>query len=176
MTPPHLGGHLGRTHVDYGTFDYIKLKFKIHSMLDVGCGPGGMVDYAKTHDVTACGIDGDPEVNPTFLHDYTTGPFKGHWDIDLVWSVEFLEHVEERFLPNVLETFKFGKYVILTHALPGDIDGHHHVNLQTEDYWRGVLAGIGFQYDEAETKVIREVSTMTKGFMKKTGKFFRRYD
>ena len=39
----HLGGHCGITHLDQGAIDWAIDEFSVKSMLDVGCGPGGMV-------------------------------------------------------------------------------------------------------------------------------------
>ena len=41
-TPDHLGGHLNRTNTDEPLLRYVKEKrFKVESMLDIGCGPIG---------------------------------------------------------------------------------------------------------------------------------------
>ena len=55
----YLGGHLDKTHMDRGTFLYLKEKFNITSFVDVGCGTGGMVNYALVRRVKAIGIDSD---------------------------------------------------------------------------------------------------------------------
>ena len=55
----HLGGHGGLTHTDEGTLRWAIDKLNITSMLDVGCGPGGMVELANQFGVNARGIDGD---------------------------------------------------------------------------------------------------------------------
>ena len=46
-TPEHLGGHLNRTNTDEPLLRYVKERFKIETMLDIGCGPGGMKDVAN---------------------------------------------------------------------------------------------------------------------------------
>jgi hypothetical protein len=45
--PQHLGGHENETHIDDGALSYIIKTFGIGSMVDIGCGPGGMVDHAR---------------------------------------------------------------------------------------------------------------------------------
>ena len=74
-------------------------------MLDVGCGPGGMIELAESVGISSWGIDGDPYVKrqtPVIIHDYTLGPVDAsrlpRKQFDLAWSVEFLEHVEEKFI------------------------------------------------------------------------------
>ena len=41
---------------------YLTEKFGIKSFLDIGCGPGGMVQLAAWRGLDAMGIDGDWEV------------------------------------------------------------------------------------------------------------------
>lgn len=172
----HLGGHLNKNHVDYGAFDYIHKRFGIQSFLDIGCGPPWMVKYAIGKGIEAIGVDGDPALFPNdfiIRNDYTLGfPELGR-DFDLGWSVEFLEHVEEKFLPNVFSSFRLCRYIICTHATEVG-GGHHHVNCRDENYWIGKFAENGFFYEPHETGKIRESSTMEKGFMRRTGKFFVR--
>lgn len=191
--PTHLGGHLNRVHVDHGAFLYLKEAFDIKSMLDIGCGPGWMIQFAQQHGVRAIGIDGDFTIKyPTdvkvLVHDFTKGPadmesyFIGlvgpgaDYDysavsFDLAWSVEFLEHVEEQYIPNFMKAFQRSGRVIVTAAPPG-WNGHHHVNCQPQEYWVEKFKEYGFSYDDAISKKVREVSTMTKGFLQRTGMFF----
>ena len=189
MGDEHLGGHLNKTHVDEGALIFLKDVFGVRTMLDIGCGPGGMVELALKHGIRAVGVDGDASVirlNEKYrdvpgilplqvVHDYTLGPLPmdiGE-EFDLAWSVEFLEHVEERFQENYMESFCRAKVVAMTHALPG-APGYHHVNCQPEQYWIDVFGRYGFDYLADETKVLRKRSTMVKNFMRNTGKIFRR--
>ena len=123
-------------------------------MLDVGCGPAGMVEYAKAKGLQAVGVDGDPKLFPNdniVMHDFYQGPFH-HGQFDLIWSVEFLEHVAEEYLPHVMETFRQGRMVVCTHALPHELGGHNHVNCRTEKYWIAKFEEYGFRYNLAMTK------------------------
>jgi 2-polyprenyl-3-methyl-5-hydroxy-6-metoxy-1,4-benzoquinol methylase len=180
----HLGGHLWKTHVDEGVIKYLH-HCGYRSLIDVGCGPGGNVLMAREYGFTAIGIDGDPELqrlNPQndpiiFKHDYTLGTLPNSielFEFDVGLSTEFLEHVEERFIPNIMDTFRRCRIVICTHALPGETAGHHHVNLQTEAWWIAKFSEYGFNYSDIATENVRQASTMHKGFMKKTGKVFIR--
>lgn len=178
--PDHLGGHLNKTHNDRGTLLYLKKKYNINSMLDIGCGPGGMVQLAKDRGINAFGIDGDftleypPELSPFILiHDFTQGPAPIDSKFDLGWSVEFLEHVEEQYQDNYMQAFAACDYVVATAAPPG-YPGHHHVNCRDQEYWIEVFARYGFEFDENETKQISTQSTMMKPFMQTTGMFFRK--
>jgi hypothetical protein len=171
-----LGGHEGLTQFDEGAFDYLAARFGVRSMVDVGCGPGGMVYYARSRGVRAVGVDGDPEVArgcPAVVeHDYTRGPlFLG--EFDLGWSTEFVEHVEERYVGNYLETFRGCKAVFLTAAVPGQ-PGYHHVNCRPREYWVARFAEAGFRLDEEATAGVRGHSTMASNFTRDTGLVFVR--
>ena len=65
------------------------------------------------------------------IHDYETGPSNFDKEVDLIWSVEFVEHVWEKYQKNYMKDFQRGKFVVMTFAPPGKA-GHHHVNCNTE--------------------------------------------
>jgi len=174
--PSHLGGHLNKTHNDRGTLTYCINQFKIKSFLDVGCGPGGMVALASMRGLESVGIDGDWEVpkeddTNIVIHDFTNGPAPLDRDFDLGWSVEFLEHVEEKYMPHYMAAFQRCQIVIATAAPPG-YAGHHHVNCQTQEYWHNKFDEYGFTYDPVHTEIIRKESSMQKPFLQRTGMFY----
>jgi len=176
--PSHLGGHLNKTHNDRGTLTFLVNEYKIKSFLDVGCGPGGMVALASMRGLESVGIDGDWEVpkeddTNIIIHDFTNGPcLTTKAKFDLGWSVEFLEHVDEKYQDNYMQAFARCKFVVCTAAGPG-APGHHHVNCQSQEYWHKIFDKYGFDYDEAVTQRIRtQESTMQKPFMQRTGMFF----
>lgn len=171
----HLGGHLGITHLDSGSLEWAIKKFNIKSFLDIGCGPGGMVRLAKKLNIESFGIDGDPTViennNNFHLHDYTLQPYTPNKMYDLVWSCEFVEHVEEKYIDNFLTTFKSGRYIILTHAPPG-VPGRHHVNCQPATYWIDEFKKHNLIFDPLLTNELRASSTMERNFIRENGLFF----
>jgi len=165
----HLGGHANKTHLDVGALTWLKQEFNATTYLDIGCGPGGMVALAGTMGLDATGVDGDhtlvrPNKNTFLLHDFATGPIKLDKQYDLGWSVEFVEHVNEEFIPNYITAFQSCKVIVMTYAPPG-WRGHHHVNLQEEDYWIAKMAEYGLIHSAELTTTLREVSTM--GYSKK---------
>ena len=180
--PPHLGGHGWKTHIDHGLIDHVIATHKPSSCLDVGCGPGGMVDLLNDKGLRCFGIDGDfllERQHPErfLLHDFTTGRADLHQDYDWAYSCEFLEHVEERYLEHVMPAFQRCRFVTVTHATPG-MKGHHHVNLQEDQYWIDIFSQWGFRHEPEETQRIRDISTMNldlkphQRFFKNTGLFF----
>jgi|TARA_R100000030_G_C3245758_1_gene121758 SAM-dependent methyltransferase len=179
-TNDHLGGHLNRTNIDEGALQWLIDTFNPKSFLDIGCGPGGMVDLAKSKGLESFGIDGDPHVTRDFIykHDFCEEPFKALRTFDIGWSVEFVEHVYEKYMPNYMPAFKVCKIVVITYAPPGT-PGHHHVNLQEESYWIEKFKQYGFTYDLTMSIKLRESSTMNlnkksheKRFVQKRGMVF----
>jgi len=176
--PDHLGGQNGRSWTDDGSLN-IMWSLGCRKMLDVGCGFGGQVKLAESLGWESYGVDGDwtvlPKESNFHLNDYTKGSPTLTYEVDLIWCVEFLEHVEEKYMDNYMSTFQDSKakYLIVTHAVPGQA-GHHHVNCQEEDYWLDAFKRYGFEYDETLTKQIREESTMKKPFVARTGLVFKR--
>lgn len=166
----HLGGYIRSTaeypNGDPATYcpalwDWLCEKYKPEKVFDVGCGEGHAVRYfSEKPGVFAIGIDGCQEVLQTkvkeiclLLHDYTEGPlpvsvlmpeFTG--TLDLIWCCEFVEHIEEKYAENFLQTFDLAKVVAMTHAFPGQ-PGHHHCNCQPPDYWIDLMAKRGFYCD-----------------------------
>ena len=174
--PSHLGGHENETHLDEGALDYIIEKFGVKSMIDVGRGPAGMVELARSKGLEVLGVDGDFIVDRTVddivIHDYQKAPYVPPKQYDLAWSVEFVEHIEARYIQNFVTTFQSCKYVIMTHALPGQ-PGHHHVNCQPIEYWVAVMLAFGFETDVESTNAIREASTMNERYIRQQSLFLR---
>jgi SAM-dependent methyltransferase len=174
--PAHLGGHANETHLDEGVLNYMISKYKIESFLDVGCGPGGMLDLASSKGLRVLGVDGDFTLthnNPVIIHDYTTGPAPIEGEFDLCWSCEFLEHVSAEYIPNFMNSFQKAKHVIVTHAFPGQ-GGHHHVNEQEYRYWVESFANYGFKFSASESIHLRDISTMKSGHLNRSGLFFNK--
>ena len=177
----HLGGHQGKTHTDEGTLRWAISKLGITSMLDIGCGPGGMVELANQLGVNAYGVDGDHTLtrydeSKFIIHDFTKGPAPIESDYDLAWSVEFVEHIYEAYIPNYVQAMQKCKFLIMTYAKVGH-GGHHHVNENTQKYWIDVMAQNGFKYLEDSTLEMRRHSTMGSKkkhrFLARTGLLFK---
>lgn len=165
---PWLGGFKTGEYGDEATYfpelwTYLVKELGIKSVIDVGCGSGVATQFFETllpfGDVL--GIDGIPQEHPSIVeHDYTLGPFPVR-ERDLCWACEVTEHIEEKYVPNFLETFKCAQYVLMTHAFPGQ-QGWNHVNCQPPSYWIGCLAGIGYHLDVELTKKTMELAAMNE--------------
>jgi len=187
MTDGHLGGYVvGGDPATYypGLWDWLVDTLEVRSVIDVGCGEGHALRYFRDRGCRVVGIDGiEQDDDDIYTLDYTetvlTPPppwEQATWD--LAWSCEFVEHVEERYVPNFLATFACARYVLMTHGEPGQ-PGWHHVNNQPADYWKGALAAIGYQYDHALTGQARgfaSTNTDPHNHFRRSGLAFRRYD
>ena len=169
----HLGGYMeeGDPHTFLpDIWGYISLKYQIRSVLDVGCGTGHALkwfrDYRKAR---AIGVEGsqdalDKSVVPLEIlkkHDYTQGPLtlKGQYDLGI--SLEFLEHVEEKYIDNFMVTFTKCKYLLVSHATPGQ-DGHHHVNCQHKQYWIEIFKRYGMKELPDESEMFMQTNNLIK--------------
>src|SRR5579872_1428528 len=124
-------------------------EFKPQTVLDVGCGEGHAVQWFWDHGISAIGIDGlranilnSVADNQLIWLDLTDHPYR--FAVDLVWCSEVAEHIEERFLNNLLWTLTNGRVIAMTHALPGQL-GHHHVNCQPPEYWVRHICERGYE-------------------------------
>lgn len=136
----HVGGNISEG--DPRTFapsvwDYLTKRFAIKSVMDLGSGMGYSADYFYKSGVKVLAVDGMPEnckqANyPTIHIDLTKS--KALARVDLVHCQEVVEHIEEKFLDNLLSSLTSGRFIVMTHAFPGQ-GGHHHVNEQPTEYW-----------------------------------------
>lgn len=90
---------------------------------------------------------------PTIHHDLNFGSM--NCPVDLVHCQEVAEHIPEAALKNFLRTLANGETVVMSHGEPGQV-GHHHVNLQTSDYWVTHMAAIGYRFLDIDTARVRE--------------------
>ena len=177
----HLGGYVvggDEATMFPNLWGWLVKNLGIKSVLDVGCGDGQAINFFRDSGCEVLGVDGIEQDDPDIAqHDFTHGPFYPEHDFDLCWSCEFVEHVDERYLPNYLHLFRAGNVVLLTHADPGQA-GYHHVNCRTADYWIGVMAAVGYALDEMLTSSARELAALNTSpwnHFVRSGLAFRRY-
>lgn len=186
----HLGGYIHGG--DPGTWcphlwSWLVREQQICSVLDVGCGEGHSTRFFQSLGCTVTGVEGcqqalDNSVLPGRIvkHDFCRGAFVPDQPCDLIWSCEFLEHVEERYVENILRTFaQARKLILVTHAFPGQDDGHHHVNCQPSSYWIQKIERLGFLCDVALSRQARTVTLRdyhSVNHFARSGLVFRRPD
>lgn len=166
----HLGGYITdlTNHGDpnsyaTGIWDHM-INQGIKSVIDIGCGQGFSTQYFLNKNIDCVGIEGgeiafntSPVKDHLILHDYTEGPLKIDRRFDAAWCCEFVEHVEEKYSQNFLDTFSLCDKIFMTHANIGQ-PGYHHVNCQNSDYWIDKIKTLGFKYNEEETNLCKKLS------------------
>jgi SAM-dependent methyltransferase len=172
----HVGGF--HTHGDPSTWypdmwQWFVKTHNIKNVLDVGCGAGYAAGYFAHLGCNVTAIDGSKKalnykVFNIKIHDLVYGPFLQK-DVDLVWCCEVVEHIREEYLGHLLDTICQGKWLLMTHARPGQ-PGTHHVNCQHDGYWIGKIEERGCKYDDAITSSCRD---MAGGFFKESGLVFK---
>ena len=177
---PHLGGNVKEG--DPYTFcpqvwSYVIERFGIDSVLDLGSGVGNAAEYFHRRGLRTVAIDGLVEnvrmsLFPAVCHDLTKGPVITN--VDLVHCQEVVEHIEERYLDNLLRSLACGRVVLMTHAVPGQT-GYHHVNLQPMEYWVNHLAGRGYSLLVEDSNRIRRIAHQENAvYMQRSGLLFHR--
>jgi SAM-dependent methyltransferase len=146
---PHLGGNIaGGDKLTYMPllWQLLLYKYKIKSVLDVGCGEGHAMEWFNNHKCTTLGIEGLKQNVDTCTNknlnviqlDLTEEPYQSKQPFDLIWCCETLEHIEKKYLDNVIQTLSNGKIIAMTCAVPNQA-GYHHVNCQPLEYWIDAL-------------------------------------
>lgn len=171
----HLSSHLNKSNNDSSLLSYVKSGYNIETMLDIGCGIGGMSAIAEQNEIEWNGIDKDQDLkvsNKNFkLFDFRSGKLNIYKEYDLIWSIEFLEHLEEKFLDNVMPLFELGQIIIISTPPPGT-PGIHHVNCRDKEYWIEKFKEYGLIYSKKLTNEFKKKSNMRKNFFKKNGFVF----
>jgi cyclopropane fatty-acyl-phospholipid synthase-like methyltransferase len=158
---------------------YLLVKYNPRMLIDVGCGFGHTMKWFADYGVHVVGVDGwqraiDENAMPDHakLHDFTKGPYIHGTAFDLAWCAEFLEHVEEKYVPNFMPIFQAARVSVITHGEPMQ-HGHHHVNCQTSNYWIKTFASYGLIYDASETQLLRRTDRHGAAWGRRTLMVFR---
>lgn len=163
--PEHLGGFGTGPNGDESTFfpdlwTWLVNGRGIRSVLDIGCGEGHALRCFRDLEVRVLGIEGVPQDDDDIVqHDFTEEPWVDHDGFGLGWCCEFLEHVEEQYLPNVAPAIQACDLVLMTHAFPGQ-GGHHHVNCREPAYWSNWFGLLGYRLDEMLTAQCRALAQL----------------
>jgi SAM-dependent methyltransferase len=156
-------------------WDYVISRFCIGSVLDLGSGCGNASTYFHRKGLSVLAVDGlaenvEKSLYPAILIDVTKMPIRTR--VDLVYCQEVVEHIEEKYLDNLLASLLNGKFVLMTHALPGQ-PGYHHVNEQPSEYWIKHLEQRGCDLLEEDTARIRKFAELDNApYMARSGMIF----
>jgi hypothetical protein len=171
----HLGGNVFEG--DPFTFspnvwDYLIKRFALRSVLDLGSGVGHAAHYFHKAGLQVVAVDGLREncsrsIFPAIQIDLTKS--KVHCRVDLVHCQEVVEHVDQRYLDNLLMSMACGRIIVMTHALPRQ-GGYHHVNEQPPEYWINHLKKYQCEVLMEDTNRVRVIAQQERAtYLAKTG-------
>lgn len=160
----HLGGNLleGDPYTySPRVWDYLIGRFAVRSVLDLGSGMGYASQYFHGKGLQVIAVEGLPDNvqkshYPCIQHDITQTPVNCR--VDLVHCQEVVEHIEERYLDNLLASLMCGRVIVMTNALPGQ-GGYHHVNEQTTEYWIQHLQARGCRVLVEDSQRVRNIAS-----------------
>jgi cyclopropane fatty-acyl-phospholipid synthase-like methyltransferase len=160
----HLGGNIAsgdKCTYCTSSWKYIIDKFNIKTAIDIGSGMGHAAKFISEHGVNITAVDGLEKnvlnsLVPAIQHDLTVGPLK-HDRVNFVNCIEVVEHIEEKYLDNLMDSLTLGDYVLITHAIPGQ-RGWHHVNCQPSEYWINHFSNRGFKLLEQDSSTVQDLA------------------
>lgn len=160
---PHLGGnYIEKNEHTFcpQSWSYVIKKYNITSVLDIGSGRGHAAKWFHDQGLASFAIEGMEEncrlaVHPTTCIDLTEKTFS--IDVDMVNCIEVVEHIEEKYLDNLLTALCSGRFIFMTHGRPKQ-RGHHHVNNQPTRYWIDHLAKRKFHLLEDDSNEIKRLA------------------
>jgi SAM-dependent methyltransferase len=149
--------------------------FPIRTVLDIGSGGGEALRLFRAYGCHAIGVEGlkyaaSRSHMPTIVHDMEAGPIRVA-NIDLVYSVEFVEHVNN--VDATIESLCNGKMIAMSHALEGQ-GGHHHVQCHNDEYWQAKVEAKGYRY--LKRLSIEHARPRAGGYFGQSGMLFLRED
>ena len=124
-----------------------------HSVLDVGCAKGFLVEALRDQGTEAFGIDISEyavasvreDIRPFCKVQSVLHPIEGHYD--LLTCIEVLEHLDQAEIALAIQHLCAASDDILLSSTPFDYDEESHVSVHTPAYWAEQFAYHGFYHD-----------------------------
>lgn len=144
---------------NHGCFAYdIILEKNPETLLDVGCGKGILVEWAKKQGINACGLDFASGYG--VQGDLLDMPFEDK-SFDMVTAFDVLEHIRPEDLHIALNEMKrVAKFwwILSIGYGPSGIntpDGYvslHPISTRDKDWWTPILSGYGTLFYQGKTR------------------------
>ena len=163
----HLGGFtdIDMMGISPAVWKHIVKNWTVQSVIDVGCGRGISTSWFYVHGLRTECVEGShdaieqsmvPDKSILTEHDFSRGPWWPQKTFDVVWSVEFLEHVNRQFHFNYVSTFRKAAILMVSSSAWG---GWHHVEVHDDKWWIRKFESYGFRFAGELTREIRDVAT-----------------
>jgi len=160
-----LGSHFGNGHVDVGILlEFMKRNPKVSSFLDVGCGPGYMVDRFLDRGLVALGVDGDS--NLAQAHDFiklhnlsTSEDFAFDRNYEVAWATELLDQLDDSCLSGFFTLIEAAgcEWAIVTVAAPERVRPRT-INCKNHEFWALKFSENDWGYEKNLTYVLKSKS------------------
>lgn len=136
-----------------GIAEQIARKISPHTVLDVGCAMGFLVEQLRVRGIEAFGVDTseyaldhvDSSVAAYCSCASATETFSRQYD--LIVCIEVLEHLTPHDAERAIENFCQHSDDIIFSSTPSDFREPTHINVQPPEYWVEVFAQNGFFND-----------------------------
>jgi SAM-dependent methyltransferase len=138
--------------------EYIAKVFKPVSVIDVGCGPGALLQELGRAGIQCVGLEyADAAIEMARQRGIDVRKMdleqeikiEGKWSLAI--STEVAEHLPERCANHFVDLLtKLSDRILVTAATPGQ-GGTDHVNEQPNQYWIEKFVQRGFRYNEVLT-------------------------
>ncbi len=136
---------------------------KPQSYLDMGCGTGAMVDFARGCGIDTVGLDiiaALPNLRADLRSEvrlFETTERKKLKQFDLITSIEVAEHLPEEsadiFCGNIERHLSNDGWLVFTAGIPGQ-QGDNHINCQPPIYWRRKFWDRSINYQPEFTRAL----------------------
>ncbi len=136
-----------------GYAQHIVRELNPHSVLDVGCACGYMVESLRDRGVDAEGMDISEyalscvreDIKPYCFCQSAVVPIKKKYD--LITCIEVLEHLEAEEIPAAIENLCSAADTVLFSSTPFDYGEESHVSVHDPEFWVEQFSYCGFYHD-----------------------------
>lgn len=175
--PKHVGGFVTNDTDGWEPklWQYMIDTLHARSVIDIGCGLGVSTTWFKEHGLDTLCVEGSQEAVQNSLvpeitveHDFSIGPWWPEKNYDIVWCVEFIEHVDFHFIEHYIATMMKAKYIFVSHSIWG---GWHHTVVKDDWWWIELFNEWGFVYLPHLTELARKLCPFPSSYKRGNSHF-----